>query len=66
MERTLLDLEDTIKDIELKTSETPDPYLIGVLEKLKTMKENQQVMTVKNAEDERPQIKGGFKGFGIT
>jgi hypothetical protein len=60
----LLDLDSTIIDIKRKISKDPDPFLVEVLMKLETVRRNQQINLENNAR--RTQVRGGFKGIGIS
>ena len=67
MSRELLDLDHTIIELKTKISADPDPFLVDVLNRLIIIRENQQVVLVKKASSiEKPIIKGGFKGYGVS
>lgn len=66
MQNELYDMDQTIRDIKIKISKDPDPFLIDVLKRLLVIRENQQTELVNKAfKKDKTQAKGGFKGYGV-
>lgn len=57
---TMKDLESTILEVRQKISDDPDPFLIEVLSKLVTIRDNQQEYLMRKAQDT---ITRGFKSI---
>ncbi|MFC1803369.1 hypothetical protein ACFL0D_05320 [Thermoproteota archaeon] len=67
MSKELLDLDHTIKELKMKISIDPDPFLLDILNRLLVIRGNQQIVLVERAyRNERPIPDGGFKGYGVS
>ena len=63
----LSNLDHTIKEVRNKISQDPDPFLVDLLKRLTTIRENQQSVLVERAEKKvTSSLKGGFRGYGIS
>jgi uncharacterized protein YcbK (DUF882 family) len=57
-------LDETIRDLKIRVSHDPDPFLVELLSKLKVIHRNQQAFLEQKAVRTRRRIHGGFKGVG--
>ncbi len=63
----LLSLDHTIKELKVKISLDPDPFLLEVLSHLVVVRKNQQNVLVERAyKNEKSSPNGGFRGYGVS
>ena len=68
MKNQLKCLEDTISEIEREIEHNPHPFLVSTLERLKLYRDNEIDKMVAKIELDRNnnQVRGGFRGFGVS
>jgi hypothetical protein len=67
--QSLKGLDETIKEIEEKIRDDPDPFLESVLERLLIYKENsipKLYEKAKKEQEKKYRTNGGFRGWGVS